>query len=383
MRIDSSGNVGIGTSSPSAPLQVNGTATAVRATSAQLWLSRTTAATQYQGICLRNGASYDAFIGRPPASDDIIFGFDSGTALSEKMRIDSSGNVGIGTILPGYKLDVQSSASSGVPLMANFQSAGGDAQVYVSNSTVKTQLTADATNSVSIVGSFSNHPLSFRTNNAERAKIDTSGNVGIGTSSPSTFANSQGVTLVVGGNGANFATIQGRTDGPSGGSNGVSYGGSYLTNPINGARITFNAEGSSGQRGSISFWTKALDDDSTQPIERARITQAGVLQFNSGYGSVANAYGCRAWCQYNNSQAIVGSANISSITSLGTGDIRLNFTTAMPDANYSAVASTNEDSGTAKFCNVTQPSTTDIRVVTYTIVGTTTNNTYNFVSIFR
>jgi hypothetical protein len=297
--------------------------------------------------------------------------------------IDSSGNVGIGTTSPGYKLDVQSTASSGAPLLANFQSAGGDTQVYVYNGTVKTQLTADNTNSASIVGSFSAHPLIIRTSNTERMRIDTSSNVGIGTSSPSTFVNSQGVTLVVGGNGSNFATIQGRTDGPTGATNGVAYGGSYSTNPINGSRMTLNAEGGSGQRGSVSFWTKALDDNSTQPLERMRIDQSGNLLFNSGYGSVAKAYGCRAWCQYNGSQAIVGSANITSITVNATGDSTLNFTTAMPDANYSAVASTNEDSGTAKFCNITQPSTTTIRVVTFNTAGTKINNTYNFVAIFR
>jgi hypothetical protein len=117
--------------------------------------------------------------------------------------------------------------------------------------------------------------------------------------------------------------------------------------------------------------------------EYASITDAGVFSFNSGYGSVAAAYGCRAWCQYNSSQAIVGSANISSITVNGTGDIRLNFTTALPDANFSAVASTNESGGTAKFCNTTQPSTTTIRVVTFNLAGATVNNEYNSVAIFR
>jgi len=126
-----------------------------------------------------------------------------------------------------------------------------------------------------------------------------------------------------------------------------------------------------------------LNDAGTAGTDAVKITSGANLQFNSGYGSVATAYGCRAWCQYNNSQAIVGSANISSITVNGTGDIRLNFATAMPDGNFSAVASTNEDGGTAKFCNPTQPSTTSIRVVTYNIVGATTNNTYNFVAVFR
>jgi hypothetical protein len=116
---------------------------------------------------------------------------------------------------------------------------------------------------------------------------DASGNVGIGTSSPSTYANGFGPVLVAG-TGNNFATIQGRTDGPSGSTNGVSYGGSYSTNPINGARITFNAEGGSGQRGSVSFWTKALDDNSTQPLERMRIDSSGNLLVGTTSTSVTS-----------------------------------------------------------------------------------------------
>jgi len=108
---------------------------------------------------------------------------------------------------------------------------------------------------------------------------DASGNVGVGTSSPSTYANSQTPVLVAG-TGNNFATMQGRTDGPSGATNGVSFGGSYSTNPINGARITLNAEGSAGQRGSISFWTKPTDDNTNQPTERARIDQSGNAIWN-------------------------------------------------------------------------------------------------------
>jgi len=63
------------------------------------------------------------------------------------------------------------------------------------------------------------------------------------------------------------------------------------------------------------------------------------LAFNSGYGSVATAYGCRAWVNFNGTGtiAIRGSANVSSITDNGTGDYTMNFTTAMPDTGYSAV----------------------------------------------
>jgi hypothetical protein len=69
-------------------------------------------------------------------------------------------------------------------------------------------------------------------------------------------------------------------------------------------------------------------------------TASGDLLFNSGYGSAAIGYGCRAWVNFNGiTNAIRASGNISSITDDGTGIWTLNFTNAMPDANYCLVSS--------------------------------------------
>ena len=67
-----------------------------------------------------------------------------------------------------------------------------------------------------------------------------------------------------------------------------------------------------------------------------RLTGNGLLQFNSGYGSVATAYGCRAWVNFDGTGtvAIRASGNVSSITDNGTGNYTVNFTTAMSDNNY-------------------------------------------------
>jgi hypothetical protein len=74
----------------------------------------------------------------------------------------------------------------------------------------------------------------------------------------------------------------------------------------------------------------------------------GNLSFNSGYGSAAVAYGCRAWVNFNGSgtPAIRASGNVTSLTDNGTGDYTINFTTAMPDVNYGfACCSTNGAGG--------------------------------------
>ena len=77
-------------------------------------------------------------------------------------------------------------------------------------------------------------------------------------------------------------------------------------------------------------------------------TEAGLLQFNSGYGSVATAYGCRAWVNFNGTGtvAIRASGNVSSITDNGTGVYTLNFTTPMPNVNFAAAVCGGSNSTT-------------------------------------
>ncbi len=68
-----------------------------------------------------------------------------------------------------------------------------------------------------------------------------------------------------------------------------------------------------------------------------------------GNVGTAPVYAARAWVNFNGTGtvAIRASGNISSITDNGTGAYTLNFTTAMPDANYAAVGSVrNRLSGT-------------------------------------
>ncbi len=78
------------------------------------------------------------------------------------------------------------------------------------------------------------------------------------------------------------------------------------------------------------------------------VDSSGNLKFDSGYGSAETAYGVRAWVNFNGTGtvAISDSGNVSSITDFTTGVYGVNLTTAMPDTNYSFVA-TAQRSGTS------------------------------------
>ena len=77
-----------------------------------------------------------------------------------------------------------------------------------------------------------------------------------------------------------------------------------------------------------------------------KITSAGAVQYDSGFGSMTPVYGCRAWIQLNQggSQSITGSGGVSSISDGGTGVTTINFTTAMPDDNFAMISGGQQSS---------------------------------------
>jgi hypothetical protein len=109
--------------------------------------------------------------------------------------------------------------------------------------------------------------------------------------------------------------------------------------------------------------------------EFMRIDSSGNLQFNSGYGSVATAYGCRAWVTYNGSTgAVIASGGVSSVTKLGSGDWQINFSITFPDANYAIAGFVKPSSGQTSYAfnrtvqgrHDTAPTTTQCRLSTVT-----------------
>lgn len=118
---------------------------------------------------------------------------------------------------------------------------------------------------------------------------------------------------------------------------------------------------------------------------------SGNLSFNSGYGSVATAYGCRAWVNFNGTGtvAIRASGNVSSITDNNVGDYTVNFTNAMPDANYSAVVSGGMSGAGAAYGSASSSvggsitTTSSVRINTRNTAGTLTDADTVMVAIIR
>ena len=200
--IDASQNVGIGTASPQAKLVIEG------GTSSDQFRMGTGA--NYYKIGRESvSTGYLNFYGTQSGANGYVFGGIDG----ERMRIDSSGNVGIGTSSPASKLNVNGSTNtnSGIYLQNQTTSIG-----IFSNEA--TWLGTGSSNNLAI-SSYGSNAFLFGTAGAERMRIDSSGNLLKGTTSVYSTAYGTGdisfysanagfVTLAPGAAGGGVPTIQ-------------------------------------------------------------------------------------------------------------------------------------------------------------------------------
>ncbi|MEL0098326.1 MAG: hypothetical protein VW907_02075, partial [Opitutae bacterium] len=129
------------------------------------------------------------------------------TAGSDRLTIDSSGRVGIGTASPSELLDIDAGTSGSVELTTT----GGRT----------IQLTANDAEPFLSVGSTTSHSAAIMTNGVRRLTVNSSGRVGIGTSSPADMLELSGGNFISDGHvtaqsgGADGGIVLGQTFGPS------------------------------------------------------------------------------------------------------------------------------------------------------------------------
>jgi hypothetical protein len=322
MSIDTSGNVGIGTASPSKLLEVNGDtlitgtlsmasttpygpATWINGTTSQIRGSRDYIDLQkyvrvdknlavggagWAGIDTqiptlyvngKTGLGTAAPLSLLDVSGGVAVGTYAGTVAAPSNGLIVSGNVGIGTATPGYALTLVHSSGAEVGLSIQNTDPGATAvgaQFIDSAGTNRTQFGYNPSTGESYFWNSSSNPFKIGTNNLERMRVTASGNVGIGTTSPAQ-------ALDVNGN-VNISSF-------------LQVGGVNFT-AVGGAGTAFWVGDLSGAGYSTNFYTNGT--------EKMRITSTG----NVGIGTTSP----------NQALDVVGNINSSgTITAASTGNV--------------------------------------------------------------
>lgn len=132
----------------------------------------------------------------------------------------------------------------------------------------------------------------------------------------------------------------------------------------------------------------ASDVTLTVPAGTSSLVSNTTLRTELNATGSAPIYACRAWVNFNGTGtvAIRESGNVSSITDNGTGDYTVNFTTAMPDEDYSCIGipstSALTPTAAARCLAPKTYSTSSVRVVLL-ISGTAADNEFCNIAIFR
>ena len=301
-----------------------------------------------------------SYIGSTPTTQSFIAGTDyfNGTGAQVAFTLSRSVNSvnDIEVVVNNVEQSPASYSASGTTLTFSAAPSSGTGNIYVRYLSTALQSIAPSQGSVSPDKLTTGAPY-----------WDASGNVGIGTSTPNGNLN------VLDPDGTAIIQLNGQADSiyrAISSNTGKSYFACGDTNDlfIGGLEYQHSVD-------ALIFHANNA--------ERMRLDSAGNLKFNSGYGSVATAYGCRAWVNFNGTGtvAIRASGNVSSITDNGVSDYAVNFATAMVDANYSGIAV-----GSQPYHNTiisVAPTASIFRFLVANPVAANADQTYVNVAIFR
>jgi hypothetical protein len=296
MRIDSSGRVGIGTTTPGAPVDV------IAASDSIAYRVRGRSSDSASEIQFTDNGATASWAGlRVPAANTLAIN----TANTERARIDSSGRVGIGTTSPLATCVISDGGANGVEISPS-----------VSSSTISQITSYNRTSNAYSNFNFDAATTRFSISGSEKARIDSSGRLLVGTSSGRTVGNTAGsiqiegvtdtaLTITNNGNGSagdsTWLTLA-RTRGTAVGGTTIVNSGDWLGNldfaGHNGssfnvaARISGQVDGTPGANdmpGRLVFYTTA--DGASTPTERMRIDSSGAIGIGgANYGTSGQAF---------------------------------------------------------------------------------------------
>jgi len=340
------GKFGIGTTSPATTLDVNGDVTITDK--------------------IIHSGDTDTSI-RFPAVDTVTVE----TGGVERLRVTSAGSIGIGTASPATTLDVNGDVTITDKIIHS-----GDTDTSIRFPAVDT--------------------VTVETDGAERLRV---------TSTTISTSNSVSVQNAIGNAKIDLFNTAGTNVITNQAFNELSFlstgGNPFWRSSVRGYVGAF-----SDQVG-LSFFTTAtgvyseqmrLDSSGrlgigTTPAEQLHIT--GNFRIGSAVQATpsgsAPLYAARAWVNFNGTGtvAIRASGNVTSITDNGTGDYTVNFTTAMPDANYSTVTASQWQSGAATNTTLSvsatnPPTSSAVRLINFTgNAGALSDPAFANVAIFR
>ena len=335
------------------------------------------------GAAFINGASITAAVDGTPGLNDmpgrLVFSTtaDGASSPTERMRIDSAGQIAIG----GAPLN-----GASVRLIKDM-TGGSNAYGYISQGVVQSDVTSLTSNFYSA----SNTEAAAFTLPTYTHYVAAQGTIGAGSSITNQYGFSVSANLTGATNNygfySNIAAGTGRYNFCANGTADNYFAGNvqFATGSAASPALTNISDKNTG----IFFPAADTIAFAEGGVETMRLDSTGNLKFNSGYGSVATAYGCRAWVNFNGTGtvAIRASGNVSSITDNGVGDYTVNFATAMVDINYSYSGNHSSGSGGVSSlilnnAGATAPTTTSARIGTY-ISASSVDPVYINMSFFR
>jgi len=161
---DTSGNVGIGTASPSTKLEVNG----------KLYVNTSVAGDVMTNLVNSSATGYGLRVAAGGSDAGHYVAAFNNSAGTNYAIIDGSGNVGIGTSSPTSLSNYKAITINGTT---------GSLIDMQSNGTTGARFQCDTTYPGVALFTLTNNPMVFGTNSAEKMRIDSSGNLLVGTTS--------------------------------------------------------------------------------------------------------------------------------------------------------------------------------------------------------